>query len=473
MNRLTISLVLVGAVLATACGGSGPRSGGSLTLPPETSSTSQPSSAPSTDTSSQTVDTATTATPPATTTAAAHYDIVVYFLDSEGRARPTTRTVTTAGVARAAVETLIGGPNRSEADAGLVTSFPSNSLLLGIHIEDGTATVDMSREFEAGGGSLAIVSRLAQLVYTLTQFDTVDRVQLLLDGERTEYFSGEGVLIGDPLTPEDFQSAVPIGDPPKVASVPTWGPDDIAVSDDPDSSTMRVVLVAGDDTLNVRSTPGIDGRVIGRLEPTVTVRVTGETEIVGGSTWRVIETPSGPGWVNGFYLAPTAVVDPGSLELILTELAERFESGADIADLISERGLWVAHHATPVRFTTEELPGILDSDVTYRWGSNALEPDSPEIPRRTFRQAIADKFSSAALDEDTEILVGELIEGPNGRVVEHAVPVELKGFPFVTVFDPGDDPQYGGLDWLGWVVSFSLEEDAYRVVGLTIDEWAP
>ncbi len=42
--------------------------------------------------------------------------------------------------------------------------------------------------------------RLGQIVYTLTQFPTVDRVQFRLEGKALTTLGGEGLMIRQPLT---------------------------------------------------------------------------------------------------------------------------------------------------------------------------------------------------------------------------------------------------------------------------------
>jgi hypothetical protein len=51
--------------------------------------------------------------------------------------------------------------------------------------------------------------RLAQLVYTLTQFPTVKGVVLSLDGEPVEVLGGEGIIIDHPLTRKDYADLLP------------------------------------------------------------------------------------------------------------------------------------------------------------------------------------------------------------------------------------------------------------------------
>ena len=51
--------------------------------------------------------------------------------------------------------------------------------------------------------------RLAQVVYTLTQFPSVDGVIFSLDGEPIDVLGGEGVIIDHPLARSDYTDLLP------------------------------------------------------------------------------------------------------------------------------------------------------------------------------------------------------------------------------------------------------------------------
>ncbi|MEX2406876.1 MAG: Gmad2 immunoglobulin-like domain-containing protein [Actinomycetota bacterium] len=105
----------------------------------------------------------------------------------------------------AALNALFAGPSELEREAAVSSAVPVGTRLLGLSIADGLATADLSAEFESGGGSASMLMRLAQLTYTLTQFDTVDEVLFTLEGQPVgEFFSGEGIVIEDPMTRRDF-----------------------------------------------------------------------------------------------------------------------------------------------------------------------------------------------------------------------------------------------------------------------------
>jgi spore germination protein GerM len=58
---------------------------------------------------------------------------------------------------------------------GIGTLVPADTRRLGLDISGGTATIDLSSEYQSGGGSPSMTARLAQVVYTLTQFPIVKR----------------------------------------------------------------------------------------------------------------------------------------------------------------------------------------------------------------------------------------------------------------------------------------------------------
>ena len=131
---------------------------------------------------------------------------------------PVLRTIpATRAIATAAVRELLGGPGGDEP--GLLTMIPAGSRLLGITIDGRTATVDLTGAFESGGGSASMLGRLAQLVYTVTQFPTVDTVRLRLDGQPVDSIGGEGVMVGAGLGRADAVASLPA----IFVDRPAWG----------------------------------------------------------------------------------------------------------------------------------------------------------------------------------------------------------------------------------------------------------
>ncbi len=115
----------------------------------------------------------------------------------------------TKAVAAAAINELLKGPSSGDAAYGFHTEIPAGTKLRSVSIRDGIATVDLTGQFDDGGGSLSMFMRLAQLVFTVTQFESVDAVALKLDGVPVEIFSGEGIVIDKPMRRADFEDVLP------------------------------------------------------------------------------------------------------------------------------------------------------------------------------------------------------------------------------------------------------------------------
>lgn len=123
---------------------------------------------------------------------------------------PTLRVVPkTAGVARAAMEALLDSGKILDKYPQISTTIPSGTKLLGISIKNSVATVDLSREFESGGGSASAFNRLGQVVYTLTQFSTVRSVLFQVEGETVTTFGSEGIVLEGPQARTDFRDQLP------------------------------------------------------------------------------------------------------------------------------------------------------------------------------------------------------------------------------------------------------------------------
>lgn len=117
----------------------------------------------------------------------------------------------TRAVATAAMHALLAGPTSAESGGREITSaVPAGSRLLGLRVENGIATVDLSREFESGGGSMSIFVRLGQVVYTLTQFPTVDSVLFEIEGQPVTVFSSEGIVLDGPIGRDAYADQLPV-----------------------------------------------------------------------------------------------------------------------------------------------------------------------------------------------------------------------------------------------------------------------
>ena len=134
---------------------------------------------------------------------ATKHKVTLYFSDNKGeRLHAEMRDIflTDAGIARATIEELIKGPSSS---SNLMPSIPTDTRLLNIYIENGVSYVDFSREFVDNriGGSSNDIMTLYSIVNTLTEFNTIEKVQILVEGEI-------GVTFGNYILDEPFEKQI-------------------------------------------------------------------------------------------------------------------------------------------------------------------------------------------------------------------------------------------------------------------------
>ncbi len=140
-------------------------------------------------------------------------DTVLYYRDSKGYLVPVSVDIEwEEGIARAALERLISDDELSvmAQDTGLFSAIPAGTRVLGLTIRDGLAKVDLSKEAIDCASAEEEELMIKSVVYTLTEFNTVDRVQFMVEGEVPESLT-YGTRTGSPISRENINTRGNVG----------------------------------------------------------------------------------------------------------------------------------------------------------------------------------------------------------------------------------------------------------------------
>ena len=106
------------------------------------------------------------------------------------------------------MKSLLKGPTHGELSEGLLNLIPQQTELLSAWIENGIAYLNFNEAFLFNPiGFEGTVAQLQQIVYSVTEFSTIGKVQILIEGNIVEYLGTEGVYIGAPLARDSFEAA--------------------------------------------------------------------------------------------------------------------------------------------------------------------------------------------------------------------------------------------------------------------------
>jgi hypothetical protein len=127
------------------------------------------------------------------------YNLNLYFPLPDGsgvRQEKRVVTMTDLGVARRAMNELIDGPQSQS----LGRAVPQETRLLGIRIESGICYVDFSSELrdDHWGGTSGESLTIAAIVNTLTEFPSIDEVQILIEGQIGASIAGH-IELSEPI----------------------------------------------------------------------------------------------------------------------------------------------------------------------------------------------------------------------------------------------------------------------------------
>lgn len=242
-----------------------------------------------------------------------------------------------------------------------------------------------------------------------------------------------------------------------------------------DGVSYRVVFVADDDTLNVRSAPGAFSSVVGTLAPSAQgVRIIGEKKLVGGSAWYPISASRLNGWVMGRYLTQDVDSDLfcslnpiGFLERLIE--AVELESGERLASMVDkERGLrlYLDSWSKGVLLKAEQLSAIFTDSTQSTWG---LNPDDVPVEEGTFSENVLPLLKRDLL-KHTKISCNSMnhpeASGPQ------MLPQGCSGVNYISYFrSPGPDEVV--QDWGEWVVGVEKWDGRFILSYLAYYKWTP
>ena len=88
---------------------------------------------------------------------------------------------------------------------GAYSEVPQNTKLLKIKQNGDKIVIDLSSDFQYGGGTDSIYSRMMQLIKTSITNTENKKIYLYLDGKQVNVIGGEGIMITQPLTEQSLE----------------------------------------------------------------------------------------------------------------------------------------------------------------------------------------------------------------------------------------------------------------------------
>lgn len=127
--------------------------------------------------------------------------VKIFVLDKNGKIRSVNRECNSAvenSCFEYAVKELIKAPSKWEKSKGFTSEIPVNTKLLSLRESSESVMIDLSSDFEAGGGAESTYMRIKQIIKTANA-NTSTPTYLFINGRQANVIGGEGVMIKQPL----------------------------------------------------------------------------------------------------------------------------------------------------------------------------------------------------------------------------------------------------------------------------------
>ena len=97
-----------------------------------------------------------------------------------------------------AIKELVKAPTKWEKSKGFTSEIPSGTRVLSVRESANTVMIDLSPEFETGGGAESTYMRVKQIIKTANANTSIP-TYLYINGRQANVIGGEGVMLKQPL----------------------------------------------------------------------------------------------------------------------------------------------------------------------------------------------------------------------------------------------------------------------------------
>lgn len=128
--------------------------------------------------------------------------VKIFILNENGTLRSVNRTYKTdmnVSETEFLLKELINAPSNWELSKGFSSEIPKGTKILSVRESKNNVIVDLSSEFEFGGGTESVYLRLKQLIKTVKS-NTNKPVYLFINGKEATAIGGEGIMLKQPLS---------------------------------------------------------------------------------------------------------------------------------------------------------------------------------------------------------------------------------------------------------------------------------
>jgi len=133
-------------------------------------------------------------------------NVKIFLLNNLGELKPVNRECNLAqedSCIAFAFQELLSAPTKLEKAQGFTSEIPIGTKILSIRESKDSAMIDLSNNFEIGGGAESTYMRIRQIIKTANA-NTSLPTYLYINGKQANVIGGEGIMIKQPLSERSF-----------------------------------------------------------------------------------------------------------------------------------------------------------------------------------------------------------------------------------------------------------------------------